>query len=75
MISQLLRNQGPHSRPDKKGKRGSVASDAEKLVKPISTVSATRARMCTCVCMCVCACVCYVFVHACVICTQKKSVQ
>jgi len=58
-------------------KWGSVASDAEKLAKPISTISAARACMCmwyvfcvcacvrvrVCVCVCVCVCTC---VYVCV---------
>ena len=46
-------------------KCGSVASDAEKLAKPITRV--TCACICMCACECVCVCVCAgVCVHMCV---------
>jgi hypothetical protein len=69
----------PFSRHRLSDKWGSVASDAGKLAKPISTDSATQPCMrmcvrvcvrvcvhvCACVCLCVCVCMC-VCVHACV---------
>ena len=54
----------------KNNKRGCVASDAEKLAKPITHATCACICLCVCVsvcarmhvCMCVCACV---FVHTC----------